>query len=221
LAKKATKKGLSPKLDMKWQGPFLVIDKLSDVVFRIQRNGPRGLQKVVHFDNLKPYCGKPPKSWLNSKKPVQVEEIQPAMTLKDAHNTIRNSEKPVTNNGHENNNQPPMNSHNKSEETQPIDVGLLRQDNNDDLPSEHMGHPQQDGHHSQQQASPGDVEEHHRDGHSQHQAACSEDVGQNHQKKPCQKKDTPTKPPSMNSRSEQQEVRYPKRQNRTLPQRYR
>ena len=84
LAKKATKKGMSPKLDMKWHGPFLVIDKLSDVVFRIQQNGPRGTKKVVHYDLLKPYCGKPLTSWLHKLKPVENHEEPPSLMTDDS-----------------------------------------------------------------------------------------------------------------------------------------
>ena len=56
------KKGLTPKLQCRWLGPFLIIKKLSDVVFRIQQS-PRGKPKVVHFDRLKPYEGDPLKPW--------------------------------------------------------------------------------------------------------------------------------------------------------------
>ena len=76
LSKKAVKKGLSPKLSMRWEGPFLVINQLSDVIFRIQRNGPRGTKKVVHYDRLKLYCGKPLQSWLPAvTQPDTVQEI--------------------------------------------------------------------------------------------------------------------------------------------------
>ena len=49
----AKKRGVSPKLQLKWEGPYLVLKKLSDVVFRIQRSkGAR--PRVVHADRLKP-----------------------------------------------------------------------------------------------------------------------------------------------------------------------
>ena len=53
----ATKtKGLSPKLQNKWKGPYLIISKLSDVTYRIQES-PKGKPKIIHSDRLKPYTG--------------------------------------------------------------------------------------------------------------------------------------------------------------------
>ncbi len=58
------KKGICPKLSCQWEGPFLVIDKLCDVVFKIQRS-VRTKPKVVHANRLKKYLGdNPPVSWL-------------------------------------------------------------------------------------------------------------------------------------------------------------
>ncbi len=57
------KKGRCPKLQFKWDGPYLVIAKLSDVVYRIQKS-PQSRPKVVHFDRLKPYEGEKLNSWL-------------------------------------------------------------------------------------------------------------------------------------------------------------
>ena len=41
------KKGKSPKLSRPWEGPYVVVERLNDVVYRIQR-GPRAKPKVVH-----------------------------------------------------------------------------------------------------------------------------------------------------------------------------
>ena len=83
LSKKATKRGLSPKLDTRWEGPYLVVKKLSDVVYRIQRNGPRGILKVVHYDRLKVYQGKPLTSWIDRERPKSITEVPPVVTLHD------------------------------------------------------------------------------------------------------------------------------------------
>ena len=56
------RKGMAPKLQCRWLGPFLITKKLSDVVFRIQQS-QRSKPKVVHFDRLKPYEGDPIKPW--------------------------------------------------------------------------------------------------------------------------------------------------------------
>ncbi|UYV70790.1 K02A2.6-like [Cordylochernes scorpioides] len=48
------KKGLSPKLQKSWEGPFRIVNKLNDVVFRIQRSS-HSKPKVVHFNRLAPF----------------------------------------------------------------------------------------------------------------------------------------------------------------------
>jgi hypothetical protein len=59
----ARKVGVCPKLTRSWEGPFLVIKRLSDVTYRIQKS-PRAKLKVVHFDRLKQYRGTDQVSWL-------------------------------------------------------------------------------------------------------------------------------------------------------------
>ena len=50
------KKGRSPKLTRPWTGPYVILNKLSDVTFRIQAT-PRSRQQIVHADRLKPCVG--------------------------------------------------------------------------------------------------------------------------------------------------------------------
>ncbi|XP_072172024.1 uncharacterized protein [Diadema setosum] len=59
----AKTKALSPKLQRRWKGPYLVTHKLSDVVYRLQMK-PNGKMVVVHSDRLKPYQGEPLESWI-------------------------------------------------------------------------------------------------------------------------------------------------------------
>ena len=47
------KKGQSPKLMSFWIGPFFVVEVLSDVVYRIQRNA-RCTSQIVHHNQMKP-----------------------------------------------------------------------------------------------------------------------------------------------------------------------
>ena len=56
------KKGVSPKLQLRWKGPYLIVTQLSDVVFRIQ-SSPRAKPMVVHSDRLKPYEGERLATW--------------------------------------------------------------------------------------------------------------------------------------------------------------
>ena len=61
------KRGLTTKLCHPWDGPFLVIKRLSDVIFRIQER-PHGKLQVVHVDRLKLYEGQVKSSWLPHKE---------------------------------------------------------------------------------------------------------------------------------------------------------
>ena len=62
------KKGVSPKLQLRWRGPHLIVTQLSDVVFRIQAS-PRAKTVVVHADRLKPYNGEKLTSWTWERPP--------------------------------------------------------------------------------------------------------------------------------------------------------
>ncbi|VDI21707.1 Hypothetical predicted protein [Mytilus galloprovincialis] len=57
-------KGLCPKLQNNWEGPYIVVNKLNDVIYRIQK-GPKTKPKVVHQDRLKPYLGEDVPVWFN------------------------------------------------------------------------------------------------------------------------------------------------------------
>uniref|UniRef100_A0A665WFN6 Integrase catalytic domain-containing protein n=1 Tax=Echeneis naucrates TaxID=173247 RepID=A0A665WFN6_ECHNA len=48
------KKGVSPKLRSHWQGPGEVLDRLSEVVYRVRMPG-QGRKVVLHRDRLSPY----------------------------------------------------------------------------------------------------------------------------------------------------------------------
>jgi hypothetical protein len=46
----------SPKLQSSWKGPYKVVVRINDVVYRIQLN-PIPRMIVVHLDRLTPYWG--------------------------------------------------------------------------------------------------------------------------------------------------------------------
>lgn len=52
----AKTRGRSFKLTRPWQGPFVIVKKLSDVTFRI-RASPRGKPQIIHADRIKPCIG--------------------------------------------------------------------------------------------------------------------------------------------------------------------
>jgi len=64
---------LSKKLSLPWEGPYLVVTVLSDVVLRIQRSA-RSKPMVVHSDRLKLYEGPELVAW-EYKAPGTLEEI--------------------------------------------------------------------------------------------------------------------------------------------------
>ena len=50
------KKGLYPKLQTSWNGPYKIVKRLNDVVYRIQKTGsPRTKMKIVHIERLAKY----------------------------------------------------------------------------------------------------------------------------------------------------------------------
>ena len=56
------KVGLNPKLQRPWHGPFVVIERLNGVMYRIKLS-PKSKPKVVHHDKLKPYVGENRPTW--------------------------------------------------------------------------------------------------------------------------------------------------------------
>ena len=51
------KKGRSPKLSRNWDGPYVVVKQINDVVVRIKRSR-QAKPKVVHINRLKPYTSR-------------------------------------------------------------------------------------------------------------------------------------------------------------------
>ncbi len=58
------KKGLTPKVQKPWEGPYLVIKRIIDLVYCIQLS-PCSRPKVVHMERLWGYQGEDPPSWLS------------------------------------------------------------------------------------------------------------------------------------------------------------
>ena len=62
-----SEKERNAKLDCPWEGPYLVISVLSDVVYRIQKSR-KAKPKVVHSNRLKPYLGPPLERWIPKRQ---------------------------------------------------------------------------------------------------------------------------------------------------------
>ncbi|KAJ8937816.1 hypothetical protein NQ318_003720 [Aromia moschata] len=66
-------KGRSPKLQKNWEGPYTIIKKINDLVYRIQRS-PRSKPKVVHLERLTRYIGHDPPDWFVVEDPPPMTE---------------------------------------------------------------------------------------------------------------------------------------------------
>ena len=62
--------GVSPKLQIFWDGTYLVLERLSDAVYRIHRS-EKSIPKVVHFDRIKKYVRPKVPDWLGGKEQTQ------------------------------------------------------------------------------------------------------------------------------------------------------
>ena len=56
------KKGLTPKLTRPWQGPYVIVKRINNIVYRIQL-GPKSKPKVVHRNRLWKYSGQDIPTW--------------------------------------------------------------------------------------------------------------------------------------------------------------
>ena len=73
------KVGICPKLQRFWTGPYLIVEKIGDVLYQIQIS-KRSKSKVVHFDRLKAYHGNEIIDWTKApsapNSPKKVNRIQ-------------------------------------------------------------------------------------------------------------------------------------------------
>ncbi|KAG7175851.1 hypothetical protein Hamer_G009876 [Homarus americanus] len=89
------KKGQSPKLQSLWEGPYTVVERLSDVTYRI-RGRRKAQPKVVHVNHLWQYHGPGQYTWEDSEKqPPTTDEDQtedPGRTQDDPGNPTMDQE---------------------------------------------------------------------------------------------------------------------------------
>ena len=67
-------KGLSPKLSRPWEGPYVVVHRVNDVEYGIQR-GPRAKPKMVHRDGLRKYHGEARAYWFTESPGEPVKGV--------------------------------------------------------------------------------------------------------------------------------------------------
>ena len=66
------KKGISVKLARNWQGPYLVLKRLNDTTYRIQKD-KKAIPRVVHYDRLKLYRREKAQAWPTQDNEPTVE----------------------------------------------------------------------------------------------------------------------------------------------------
>ncbi|KAJ8947306.1 hypothetical protein NQ318_004558 [Aromia moschata] len=81
-------KGKSPKLQINWEGPYTIIKKINDLVYRIQLS-TRSKPKVVHLERLARYTGHNPPDWFVVEDPPPRTEDSGCIQLK--HPTLRHN----------------------------------------------------------------------------------------------------------------------------------
>ncbi|KAJ8961434.1 hypothetical protein NQ318_014681 [Aromia moschata] len=72
-------KGKSPTLQSNWEGPYTIIKKINDLVYRIQLS-PRSKPKVVHLERLGKYTGHNPLNWFVVEDPPPWNEDTAAIS---------------------------------------------------------------------------------------------------------------------------------------------
>ncbi len=82
------KKGLTPKFNWPWEGLYIVVKRINDLVYRIQL-GHRTKPKVVHHNRLWLYTGKEGPSWLKgdnsgSQQPELTAETEETIPSRDS-----------------------------------------------------------------------------------------------------------------------------------------
>ena len=84
------KKGKSRKPSRPWEGPYVVVERLNDVMHRIQR-GPQAKPKVVHRDRLWQYRGDACADWFNEPPEGQGANLPEGALMKVLEDATRSN----------------------------------------------------------------------------------------------------------------------------------
>ena len=74
----ARRKGQSPKLKPRWRGPALILEKLGDVLFRVQEGRK---ERVLHHDRLLPYLADDVPVWIQWRRHALLQVSTPGEDL--------------------------------------------------------------------------------------------------------------------------------------------
>jgi len=79
--------GKSPKWQRYYDGPYLVLEAIGDVNYRVQRSN-RSRKQVVHVNKIKKYLGQAPTNWNilggGHDQPVEINPTTPELTFDDS-----------------------------------------------------------------------------------------------------------------------------------------
>lgn len=56
------RKGFNPKIQINWKGPYVITERINDVLYRIQA-GPKNKSDIVHHDAIRPYLCDDKPTW--------------------------------------------------------------------------------------------------------------------------------------------------------------
>lgn len=80
LLHESRKVGVAPKLERKFDGPYIIANKLSPITFEIQVD-VRGTKRMAHHDKLKRYEGDTPPKWAIKVKYKLRSQTKPCVPL--------------------------------------------------------------------------------------------------------------------------------------------
>ncbi len=76
------RKGLTPKLQRPWEGPYTILKRINDLVYRVQLTA-RSKAKVVHVERLWRYRGDNPPQWFDPTTTLSEGEANLPTTVID------------------------------------------------------------------------------------------------------------------------------------------
>ncbi|CAC5408224.1 unnamed protein product [Mytilus coruscus] len=89
--------GLKLEIARQWTGPWVVVDKKSDIIFKIQHSKNSGAV-IIHGDNLKPYRGNKTAKWFRKNNeeriPVAIPDLTEFLSTPD-HNENSHTQNPL------------------------------------------------------------------------------------------------------------------------------
>ncbi|CAG2196786.1 unnamed protein product [Mytilus edulis] len=91
-----TAKGVKKKLSRFWTGPWVIVEKLSNVLYKI-KHSPNSTPVIIHADNLKLYKGEKVPKWFKPQKTIVQAEMPNLQAFEDMRQNNMEREKDAEN----------------------------------------------------------------------------------------------------------------------------